>query len=273
MRDNRIRTRVRDAVAWGVPALRSARAALISRARELSWPPPGNARRRLEVAGVAGAFALIVGLSAPAAGIADSTASPTSSPVTGGAPAPAGSLAATGSSFDSAVNNFAAAVAPAPPADQDLHPVPVTAPQAQFTPSHEQLSNAKAIVDAGKSMGLPPRAWEIAVATSIQESNLRNLGNLGSRNDHDSLGLFQQRPSSGWGTPSQVQEPSYAATAFYQRLVRVPGWDHLPLTVAAQKVQVSAYPSRYATHEFEAGNIIKALYGSGPYADLASDLQ
>lgn len=161
-----------------------------------------------------------------------------------------------------------AAVA-APPLDTDLHPVAITAAQQRFVPTPEQLSNARAIVDVGRSMGLPPRAWVIALATALQESSLRNLGHLGARNDHDSLGLFQQRPSAGWGTPEQVTDPVYAATAFYNRLSRVRDWPTMPLTVAAQKVQISAYPNHYAKHESEAGDIIRALYGVGPFAAVA----
>jgi hypothetical protein len=148
--------------------------------------------------------------------------------------------------------------------------VGVTAPQQTFTPDAQQIANAKAIVEAGKAMNLPPRAWTIAVATSLQECNLHNIGDLGAANDHDSLGLFQQRPSSGWGTPEQIQNPTYAATAFYKGLVDVPGWDSMPLTDAAQKVQVSAYPDHYAKHEAEAGAIITSLYGSGPFAGIAA---
>ena len=167
-----------------------------------------------------------------------------------------------------------AASAPAAPSDADLHPVPVTAAQTTTTPDADQLANAKAIVQAGKDLNLPPRAWEIAVATSLQESNLHNLGNLGANNDHDSLGLFQQRTGTGgWGTPDQIMDPHHAATMFYQRLVATPGWDSIPLTQAAQKVQVSAYPNAYAGHETQAGNLIDALYGTGPYADQATNLQ
>ena len=164
----------------------------------------------------------------------------------------------------------AAVVAQAAPTGDQLHPLGVTAQQKTFTPSPEQLANAKAIVEAGKAMGLPPRAWVIAVATSLQESNLENIGHLGASNDHDSLGLFQQRPSSGWGTPEQIQDPTYSATAFYEGLVEVSGWDELPLTQAAQKVQVSAYPDHYAKHETQAGDMIAALYGTGPYAEIAA---
>jgi len=159
------------------------------------------------------------------------------------------------------------------PSDKDLHPVAVTADQQTFAPTGEQLKNAKAIVDAGKAMNLPPRAWEIAVATSLQETGLHNIGDLGDANDHDSLGLFQQRPSSGWGSPDQLTDPTYASTAFYKALVQVSGWDHMALTDAAQAVQVSAFPDHYAKHETEAGNIIDALYGTGPYADIAKDLK
>ena len=152
--------------------------------------------------------------------------------------------------------------------------MPVTAAQSTATPDADQLANAKAIVQAGKDLNLPPRAWEIAVATSLQESNLHNLGNLGANNDHDSLGLFQQRTGTGgWGTADQIMDPHHAATMFYQRLVQTPGWDSIPLTQAAQKVQVSAYPNAYAGHETQAGNLIDALYGTGPYADQATNLQ
>jgi len=154
------------------------------------------------------------------------------------------------------------ATVPESPTVDQLHPLGVTAQQKTFTPSPEQLANAKAIVEAGKAMGLPPRAWVIAVATSLQESNLENIGHLGASNDHDSLGLFQQRPSSGWGTPEQIQDPTYSATAFYEGLVEVSGWDELPLTQAAQKVQVSAYPDHYAKHETQAGEIVMTVVNS-----------
>ena len=166
-----------------------------------------------------------------------------------------------------------AAVAQAAPSSAQLSPLPVTATQSHIPLSGEQQHNAQQIVKAAQHMGLPPRAAVIAVATSMQETKLHNYGDLGSRNDHDSLGLFQQRPSSGWGTPDQLTDPTYASTAFYKALVQVPGWDHMALTDAAQAVQVSAFPDHYAKHETEAGNIIDALYGTGPYADIAKDLK
>jgi hypothetical protein len=128
-----------------------------------------------------------------------------------------------------------------------------------WTPT--QLANAAVIVDTGAQLGVPVRGWVIAVATAMQESSLHNYGNLGPRNDHDSLGLFQQRPSQGWGTPAQILDPRYAATAFYRHLLKVPGWQTLPLTVAAQAVQRSAFPDAYAKWEQPATDLVAALTG------------
>ncbi|GAA3344364.1 hypothetical protein GCM10020358_47310 [Amorphoplanes nipponensis] len=128
---------------------------------------------------------------------------------------------------------------------------------SQYGPA--QIKNAAIIINVGATMKLPPRAWVIAVATAMQESRLSNLGFLGKRNDHDSLGLFQQRPSSGWGTPKQVTDPVYAATKFYEKLRKVPNWDSRPLTEAAQRVQISAYPDAYAKHEPVATQIVNLL--------------
>ncbi|MFI7596765.1 M23 family metallopeptidase [Actinoplanes sp. NPDC049681] len=122
-----------------------------------------------------------------------------------------------------------------------------------------QIRNAAIIINVGAELKMPPRAWVIAVATAMQESRLTNLGNLGARNDHDSLGLFQQRPSSGWGTPAQVTDPKYAATKFYEKLKTIDGWESMSLTRAAQRVQISAYPDAYAKHEPIATQIVNLL--------------
>jgi murein DD-endopeptidase MepM/ murein hydrolase activator NlpD len=123
----------------------------------------------------------------------------------------------------------------------------------------EQTRNAAIIINTGAELKLPPRAWVIAVATAMQESRLTNLGHLGAANDHDSLGLFQQRPSSGWGTPAQVRDPVYASRKFYEKLQTVKGWEKTSLTRAAQAVQRSAYPSAYAKHEALATQIVNLL--------------
>jgi hypothetical protein len=109
----------------------------------------------------------------------------------------------------------------------------------------EQVQNAETIAAVGRDRGLPERAIVIALATAQQESRLRNL----DYGDRDSLGLFQQRPSSGWGSDAQVQDPVYAAGKFYDHLVTVPGWQTGRLTDVAQAVQRSAFPGAYAQWE------------------------
>jgi cell wall-associated NlpC family hydrolase len=135
----------------------------------------------------------------------------------------------------------------------------------------EQAGNAAVIIGAGQREGIPPRGWVIAVATSLQESRLINLGNLGADNDHDSLGLFQQRPSQGWGTPAEIMNPDHAATSFYEHLRAVPRWQSLPLTDAAQAVQRSAYPDAYADDEPQAAAIV-AAYTGGVVCDGGDNL-
>ena len=132
--------------------------------------------------------------------------------------------------------------------------------------SEEQVRNAAIIVRMGQDMNVPPRGWVIAVATAMQESSLHNLPNLGARNDHDSLGLFQQRPSTGWGTPEQIMDPKYAARKFYEKLLTVPNWERLSLTQSAQKVQRSAYPDAYAKHEQLASTVVNSLTGGAARA-------
>ena len=156
------------------------------------------------------------------------------------------------------------------PSVEQLMPLGEPAGQSTYEITPERMANAKAIIQAGKELNMPPRAWVIAIATALQESKLENLGHLGERNDHDSLGLFQQRPSSGWGTPEQIMDPNYSAKAFYQALREVDGYETMPLTVAAQTVQVSAFPDHYAQWEKLAAQLVQATYGVGPYAELAA---
>jgi hypothetical protein len=204
-------------------------------------------------------------LISPSATKAATTATATTTPAraTTATPAKATTATAAKASTVKAVTHDAAK--PAAPAAEDLQPVAVTADQENLSPTKDQINNSRAIIEAGQKMKLPPRAWVIAVATSLQESQLKNIGNLGDANDHDSLGLFQQRPSSGWGTPDQLTNPQYAATAFYKGLIDVKGYDKMPLTDAAQAVQVSAFPDHYAKWETVAGHLVEAYYGTGPY--------
>jgi hypothetical protein len=104
-----------------------------------------------------------------------------------------------------------------------LLPNGVPAGQSEIPLSGEQKANAKAIIEATKKAGMDERAAVVAIATSLQESKLENLGHLGDRNDHDSQGLFQQRPSSGWGTVEQITDPEYSTTAFLTGLKQVDG--------------------------------------------------
>ncbi|MGQ4387001.1 heavy metal transporter [Streptomyces sp. SAS_270] len=128
---------------------------------------------------------------------------------------------------------------------------------ASFEFSPEQAVNAAAISAVGTARGMPERAVTIALATALQESGLRNI----RHGDRDSLGLFQQRPSQGWGTKKQIMDPTYAAGVFYEHLAKVTGYSRLPLTVAAQRVQRSGYPQAYAKHEPDATLLAAALTG------------
>jgi cell wall-associated NlpC family hydrolase len=122
----------------------------------------------------------------------------------------------------------------------------------------EEIANAEIIYNAGTELDLPAYGETIAIATAMQESGLRNLPYGGD----GSLGLFQQRPSQGWGTPTQIMNPVYAATAFYTRLTQIPGWTTLPLTVAAQDVQHSANPGAYAQWQPLAAALVTAFSGT-----------
>ena len=127
-----------------------------------------------------------------------------------------------------------------------------------FTP--EQMANAATITAVAVRRGLPARAATIALATSIQESKLRNI----RFGDRDSLGLFQQRPSQGWGTEDQILDPVYASNRFYDALVKVPGYQSMEITKVAQQVQKSAFPEAYADHEREGRILASALSGQSP---------
>nr|WP_236646798.1 M23 family metallopeptidase [Micromonospora acroterricola] len=133
-----------------------------------------------------------------------------------------------------------------------------------------QIRNAAIIIKVGQDMGVPSRGWVVALATAMQESALRNLANSGVPAslalphegvgaDHDSLGLFQQRP--GWGSVTERMTPAYTARKFYEKLVKVRSWQRRPLTAVAQQVQISAYPDAYAKHEELASRIVNALSG------------
>ena len=125
-----------------------------------------------------------------------------------------------------------------------------------------QGDNAALLTAVSVRRGLPARAATIAIATALQESKLVNL----TYGDRDSIGLFQQRPSQGWGTAEQIMDPVYSTGRFYDGLVGVAGYQDLPITDAAQKVQRSAFPEAYAHHEARARAWASALTGWSPGA-------
>lgn len=133
----------------------------------------------------------------------------------------------------------------------------VEGPGGSVALDHEQVANASTVAAVAHRRDLPPRAVTVGLATAMQESELRNLDG----GDRDSAGLFQQRPSQGWGSFDQVTDPVYAAEAFFSALVTVEQWQRMPVTVAAQTVQRSAYPDAYQQHAGEAKTLSAAFTG------------
>ncbi|MDQ0986808.1 hypothetical protein [Streptomyces sp. V2I9] len=132
----------------------------------------------------------------------------------------------------------------------------------RYEMSLAQAVNAATISAVGTTRGMPERAVTIALATALQESALHNI----DHGDRDSMGLFQQRPSQGWGSAEQIMDPVYSSGKFYEGLAEVPGYSRLPLTVAAQRVQRSGFPQAYAKHEPDAALLAAALTGRRPAA-------
>lgn len=167
-------------------------------------------------------------------------------------------LAANGLTWDSIIYPGQSLAVPgaetAAPAELAAAPMPAAAPALEL--DAEQAANAQTIIRIGRELGVSDRGILIALGTAMQESWLRNL----DWGDRDSLGLFQQRPSTGWGTADEVRDPDRATRAFFggpadpngtrtRGLLDIPGWETLPYADAAQAVQISAYPDRYARWE------------------------
>jgi hypothetical protein len=222
-----------------------------------------NRKIALSVAGVAALGGLAFGPTAVAApvtstphegavaAIEQATGQGESAPTDGSAPKEESALTTGGTTDKPAADK---------PARDELIPYGVQGAQSRIPLDDAQLANAKAIIEEAKETGVGERGAVIGIATSLQESKLYNLGHLGAYNDHDSQGLFQQRPSSGWGSPDQITDPEYASRAFFEALKNVGGWQDLPLTAAAQTVQVSAYPFAYAQWEEQAADIVAQLW-------------
>jgi hypothetical protein len=171
-------------------------------------------------------------------------------------------------------------LSPAPSSPASSTPLPAASQQpAPQRPAKRQpvaglsqieMDNAVAIVEAGNRMNLPKRAHVVAIATALQETRLRNLANSrvpqslnhphqGVGSNFDSVGLFQQRPSQGWGTAAELMDPATAASRFYGRLVTVSGWPTMSVGAAAQAVQRSAFPGAYDQHQAQAQKIADAI--------------
>jgi len=134
----------------------------------------------------------------------------------------------------------------------------------------KQSAHARVIGAVAKSNGIGQRGCIVTFATALQESGIRVLANSGVPaslkipndgvgKDHDSVGIFQQRPRF-WGTVADCMDPKKSAQKFITALKAVKGWENMAITVAAQKVQRSAYPNAYAKHEKQATTICKAVY-------------
>jgi hypothetical protein len=121
-----------------------------------------------------------------------------------------------------------------------------------------QMANAATIAAIGARRNMPEQAVVVALATAFQESRLENL----SGGDRDSVGLFQQRPSQGWGPPERIRDPRYAADRFYAALNKVRGWQQMRVTDAAQAVQRSAYPTAYQQWADQSAVLTRALLGN-----------
>jgi len=137
-----------------------------------------------------------------------------------------------------------------------------TAGDQSVTLDLDQAHYASIIVGLSIRRDLAPRAASVAMATVYQETGIRNL----DYGDRDSVGLFQQRPSAGWGTEKQLMDPYYATTKFYNALVKVDGWKTRDITKVAQAVQRSAYPDAYKDHEPDARVLASALTGQSAHA-------
>lgn len=133
----------------------------------------------------------------------------------------------------------------------------LTANERSVAVDTEQAHYASVIAGISVRRGLAPRAASIALATAYQESGIRNL----DHGDRDSVGLFQQRPSQGWGSEKKLMDPFYATNAFYDALIKIDDWENGDITEIAQKIQISGYPDAYRDHEGDARILASVFTG------------
>jgi hypothetical protein len=181
---------------------------------------------------------------------------------------PMAGISAVSNEAASSSPEVAAAAAPAP-AEEEGKP---QRPKLRAGITENQLSHAVTIVETGQEMDLPRQAYVVAIATALQESRMSVLANVnvphsfdyqprdGYGRDHDSVGIFQQRVSYYCVNDLKFcMDPRYSAIKFYGDLKKVDGWESLPVTVAAQRVQNSAFPDHYAKHQGAAELIVDSI--------------
>jgi hypothetical protein len=176
------------------------------------------------------------------------------------APSPAPAAPQHAPTWDQIQQMVASQTSPTEPqAASVLQPVGTSGPQNSMPISPDQQANATTIVQQALAKKMGIRSAVIAVATSMQESQLQNIAS----GDQDSLGLFQQRPSMGWGTPQQILDPQFSADAFLTALQQYqasnPGWATQPLWTSAQGVQNSGVPTAYAQWESQAAQLVQQI--------------
>lgn len=154
------------------------------------------------------------------------------------------------------------------PVTHDDMCVVTAADGSTYVRTAEAANNAALVAAVGERRNVSTFGSTIGVATAIQESGLRNL----DYGDRDSLGLFQQRPSQGWGTIEEVTDPHYASLAFYWRLKKTEGWEDMRVTDAAQAVQRSGFPEAYEDHAAEGAAWAEAIRGDTAFAAIDCDL-
>ncbi|MCC3764868.1 hypothetical protein K3N28_17560 [Glycomyces sp. TRM65418] len=248
--------------------VRSAAAVISQRSSRLFAGPHEHHRvRRFAVIGVAAA--VFTGTGATAAWAISNADDPAPEPTAEAAPQTdepaATSEAATEAPTEAATSEAPAEAAPAP-AKEPAGPVDIDVADLD----DEQEANAVTIIETGKELGFDENGWAVALATAMQEAKLYNAASEAvpesfeytdsevSYSDHDSVGLFQQRTSMGWGSVEELMDPATSASKFYNTLADVDGWEGMSIAAAAQAVQISAYPDYYAQWEGLAWDIIAA---------------
>ncbi|MFB9444776.1 peptidase M23 [Dactylosporangium vinaceum] len=215
---------------------------------------------------VLSATLLASGSAAGPAGSVSASAAPAAPP--GTVPVSAPVYEPKHAAYDAVADDvFGLAVLSVAPVEVAAAPLP---PRPVAGLDQTQMNNAAAIVKQGRAQGIPEKGLIVAVATAMQESDLYiaaspavpsslKLPHDNVSVDHDSVGLFQQRASQGWGSVPELMDPARSAMLFYNALDEVSGWQSMSVTGAAQAVQRSAYPGAYQKHADRAAEVVAAL--------------